>query len=81
VARARKCVAFPQSFLTAENQIGAVVFTYFYINYCEADKMSERRERGLFLVLFLKKNGWEQSVGGILIFSSEKTQNVEKFFN
>src|SRR3989338_3013587 len=26
-----------QSFLTAENQIGAVVFTYFNINNCEAD--------------------------------------------
>ena len=25
-----------RSFLTAENQIGAVVFTYFNINYCEA---------------------------------------------
>ena len=26
-----------QSFLTAENQIGAVVFTYFKINNCVAD--------------------------------------------
>ena len=26
-----------RSFLTAENQIGAVVFTYFIINNCEAD--------------------------------------------
>jgi len=37
-----------QSFLTAENLMGAVVFTYFNINYCEADNMSEGRERAIF---------------------------------
>ena len=36
-----------RSFFTAENQIGAIVFTYFNINYCEADYLSERGLIGL----------------------------------
>jgi hypothetical protein len=43
----------PQSFLTAENQIGAVVFTYFNINNCVADNMSVRTRGG---VPFLQKS-------------------------
>ena len=52
---ARICEANPQSFLTAKNKITAVVFTYFIINYCEADNMSERREMGLVFGSFFEK--------------------------
>jgi len=37
---ARIFVENPQSFFTAENLMGAVVFTYFNINNCEANKIS-----------------------------------------
>ena len=44
-----------RSFLTAENQIGAVVFTYFNINYCEADNMSVRTREGAVFGSFFRK--------------------------
>ncbi|MBI2662662.1 hypothetical protein HYX11_04350 [Candidatus Woesearchaeota archaeon] len=55
-----------RSFLTAENQIGAVVFTYFNINNCEADISLVVRGGGIPFVFgsFVKERV------GVLVFSS-----------
>jgi len=42
-------------FLLPKNQIGAVVFTYFNINYCEADNMSVRTREGAVFGSFSEK--------------------------
>jgi len=47
VGEARIYEVNPQSFLTAENRIGAVVFTYFNIDYCEADSSEVVRGGGV----------------------------------
>ena len=68
-----------QSFLTAENQIGAVVFTYFNINNCEADiSLVVRGGNSVcFCFFFRKRRGLGWTLCGKLV--GRENSNIYKY--
>src|SRR3989344_7573140 len=69
-----------RSFLTAENRIGAVVFTYFNINNCEADNslVVSRGNSVVFGSFYKKKIVKGGRWVGVSVFSNQGEKTVKQ---